>query len=138
MLDVASLLCKRGLSYLDIAETAFNKGYYDVASTNCEISAELLVKSTFIKLGITYPPLHQVRRLLSQLSFFLPEFKDEINQLVKNKRREFLVIELSRSNGQHSPIEVSPETALTCIKTVKESLLPLLRKIWRDEWCLKS
>lgn len=51
----AKLLCKRALKYLRIAKEAFNEGLYDVSATNCQISAELLIKSTYLLLGYLFP-----------------------------------------------------------------------------------
>ncbi|WP_236752362.1 HEPN domain-containing protein [Acidianus sp. HS-5] len=45
-LDNATTLCKRALNYLRVAKKAFEEGFYDVSATNCQISAELLIKST--------------------------------------------------------------------------------------------
>lgn len=85
-LDTALLLCKRGITYYKVARKAFDDGYYDASSTNCEISAELLIKSTFLYLGYSYPETHQIRKLLSHLSQYLPELKDEYS---KGKKKRF-------------------------------------------------
>ncbi|MEM1860438.1 MAG: HEPN domain-containing protein, partial [Metallosphaera sp.] len=53
-LDKALLMCRRSLSYFKVAKTAYEQGYYDVSATNCEISSELLIKSTFLYLGFSY------------------------------------------------------------------------------------
>ncbi|WP_157043070.1 HEPN domain-containing protein, partial [Sulfuracidifex metallicus] len=47
----AVLLCKRSLNYLKASKESFKEGLYDVSSTNCQISAELLIKSTYLLLG---------------------------------------------------------------------------------------
>lgn len=133
--EKAELLCRRGLSYLKVAKQSFEQGYYDVASTNCEISAELLLKSTFLYLGYSYPETHQIRKLLSQLSTLVPQFKDEIISLSREKRKELNLIELSRLEGQYSPIDVDSELAKDCLDTLEENLIPLIRKIWSEKWC---
>ncbi|MEJ2777941.1 HEPN domain-containing protein [Stygiolobus sp. RP850M] len=51
----AKLLCKGALKYLRIAKEAFNEGLHDASATNCQISAELLIKSAYLLLGHLFP-----------------------------------------------------------------------------------
>ncbi|MEM4911919.1 MAG: HEPN domain-containing protein [Metallosphaera sp.] len=127
--DNATLMCKRALSYLKVAEQAFNSGYYDVSSTNCEISAELLIKSTYLLLGYSYPESHSIRKLLSQLSLLVPELKEDISTFIKERRKDLNQVELSRFKGQSSLIDVGADFASDCLATLKEYLIPLIKKI---------
>ncbi|WP_286188824.1 HEPN domain-containing protein [Sulfolobus sp. S-194] len=61
--EKAYLLCKRALSYLKVAKDTFHEGLYDVAATNCQISAKLIIKSTYLFLGFIYPETHNIRKL---------------------------------------------------------------------------
>ena len=131
--EKASLLCKRALNYFKIAKDAFNEGLYDVAATNCQISAELLIKSTFLFLGFTYPQTHSIKKLLGELAN-LTKF-DEINRVVKERRKDINLIELSRFEGQYSLVDVDSEFASDCIDTVENIILPLVKKMWGDKWC---
>ncbi|BCU68725.1 HEPN domain-containing protein [Stygiolobus caldivivus] len=83
--EKASLLCKRALNYLKVAKDAFNEGLYDVSATNCQISAELLIKSTFLFLGYTHPETHNIRKLLGELAKLAES--EEISRVVKEKGR---------------------------------------------------
>ncbi|WP_246253081.1 HEPN domain-containing protein [Acidianus brierleyi] len=67
------ILCKRSLNYLKISKESFNDGLYDVSSTNCQISADLLIKSTYIFLGCSFPQTHNIRKLLSGLAELIPK-----------------------------------------------------------------
>ncbi|WP_286188825.1 hypothetical protein [Sulfolobus sp. S-194] len=60
---------------------------------------------------------------------------EEINKLVKEKRRELNLVELSRFEGQYSFIDVDSEFTSDCLDTVENSILPLVKKIWGDKWC---
>ena len=126
-------MCKRALNYLKIAKNAFNDGLYDVAATNCQISAELLIKSTFLLLGFTYPQTHSIRKLLGELANLTK--LEEINRVVKEKRKDINLIELSRFEGQYSLVDVDSEFASDCLDTVENVILPLVKKIWGDKWC---
>jgi HEPN domain-containing protein len=43
------------LNYLRTAKDSFDKGIYDVSAANCQISAELPIKSTYLLLGVNFP-----------------------------------------------------------------------------------
>ncbi|MEM0173975.1 MAG: HEPN domain-containing protein [Sulfolobaceae archaeon] len=131
--EKASLLCRRALSYLKVAKDAFHEGLYDVAATNCQISAELLIKSTYLFLGYTYPETHNIRKLLSELANLTK--LEEINKLVKEKRKELNLVELSRFEGQYSLVNVDSEFTADCLDIVENSILPLIKKIWGEKWC---
>ncbi|BAB66847.1 HEPN domain-containing protein [Sulfurisphaera tokodaii] len=131
--EKASLLCRRALSYLKVAKDVFHEGLYDVAATNCQISAELLIKSTYLFLGFVYPETHNIRKLLSELANLTK--LEEIGRLVKEKRKELNLVELSRFEGQYSPIDVDSDLASDCLDTVENIILPLVKKIWGEKWC---
>ena len=86
----AKLLCERALKYLRIAKEAFNEGLHDVSATNCQISAELLIKSTYLLLGYLF--LH--RKLLSVLAQLTNN--KEIEKLVKEKRKDLNLVKQGR------------------------------------------
>lgn len=59
--DVAERLCRRALAYFRISKHAYGEGAYDVAATNCEIAAQLLLKSTYLFLGFSYPETRNIK-----------------------------------------------------------------------------
>ena len=132
-LDNATTLCKRALNYLKVAKKAFEEGFYDVSATNCQISAELLVKSTYLLLGFTYPQTHNIRKLLAELARLTN--MDEINKIIKEKRKDLSLVELSRVEGQYSLVDIDSELASDCLDTVENTIIPLIKKIWGNKWC---
>jgi HEPN domain-containing protein len=61
--DNAKRLSNRALRYLENAKDSLVKGFYDVSATSCEISAQLLLKSTILFLGMNYPGTRNLREL---------------------------------------------------------------------------
>ncbi|WP_054846510.1 HEPN domain-containing protein [Sulfuracidifex tepidarius] len=129
----AVLLCKRSLNYLKASKESFKEGLYDVSSTNCQISAELLIKSTYLLLGYSFPQTHNIRKLLSGLAELT--LSEKIKDFVKNKRKDLNMVELNRFEGQYSLIDIDSETASDCLDTVENHLLPLMKSVWGDKWC---
>jgi Uncharacterized conserved protein related to C-terminal domain of eukaryotic chaperone, SACSIN len=78
------------LKYLRIAKEAFNEGLHDASATNCQISAELLIKSTYLLLGHLFPQTHNIRKLLSVLAQLTNN--KEIEKLVKEKRKDLNLV----------------------------------------------
>jgi HEPN domain-containing protein len=132
----AKLLCERALKYLRIAKEAFNEGLYDVSATNCQISAELLIKSTYLLLGYLFPQTHNIMKLLSVLAQLTNN--KEIEKLVKEKRKDLNLVELSRAEGQYSLVDIDSEFASDCLDTVENYILPLIKDIWGEKWCYKG
>lgn len=60
---------------------------------------------------------------------------DEINKIVKEKRKDLSLVELSRVEGQYSLVDIDSELATDCLDTVENTILPLIKKIWGNKWC---
>jgi Uncharacterized conserved protein related to C-terminal domain of eukaryotic chaperone, SACSIN len=123
-----TVLCRRSLNYLRASKESFNQGLYDVSATNCQISAELLIKLTYLFLGYSFPQTHNIRKLLSGLAEL--SHSEKIKELVKERRKDLNLVEINRFEGQYSLIDIDSETALDCMDTVEKYLLPLIKDIW--------
>ncbi|ARM76839.1 HEPN domain-containing protein [Acidianus manzaensis] len=122
-------LYERSLRYLIISKTALDNSFYDVSSTNCAISAELMIRSVYslLRKDPPYYSFHHIRKILSSLSFHIPSFEGEITRLIRENRKEFVIVESSRNLGQYS--DITKENAEICINTVENKLLPLIKRI---------
>lgn len=134
-LEKARLIYERGVRYYRISEIALNNYFYDVCATNSHISAELLIKSVFLLLNKEPPyySFHSVRKLLSELSLHTLEFREEILRVTREKRQELKALDSCRSNGQYLEKEIDSTLALTCFKTLKEVIIPLVNKVWKNQ-----
>ncbi|MCG2864312.1 MAG: HEPN domain-containing protein [Vulcanisaeta sp.] len=131
--DIAVRLCRRALRYLENAKDSLGKGMYDVSATNCEISAQLLLKSTILFLGSNYPETHNLRELLGVIDSLAPELN--IKEFTRRFRRELRDVESNRVEGQYSFLEIDEDTARDCVEFVSNHLIPLIRSVWKDRWC---
>jgi HEPN domain-containing protein len=127
--DNATLLCKMALNYLRTAKDSFDKGIYDVSATNCQISAELPIKSTYLLLGVNFPQTYSIGKLLSGLAMVAGNYSEEIQRFIKEKRKELNLVELSRFEVQYSLVDVDAEYASDCLNFVEDYILPLIRNI---------
>jgi HEPN domain-containing protein len=131
--DEAVRLCKRALRYLESAKDSLAKGFYDVSATTCEISAQLLLKSTILFLGMSYPETHNLRELLRIIDLIMPELKAK--DFVRKFRKELKDIESNRIEGQYSPFEIDEDTAKDCLDFVSNYLIPFIKQAWKEKWC---
>ncbi|MEM4001378.1 MAG: hypothetical protein QXW86_11725, partial [Saccharolobus sp.] len=60
----------------------------------------------------------------------VPELKEDISTFIKERRKDLNQVELSRFKGQSSLIDVGADFASDCLATLKEYLIPLIKKIW--------
>ena len=134
--DNATLLCKMALNYLRTAKDSFDKGTYDVSAANCQISAELPIKSTYLLLGVNFPQTYSIRKLLSGLAMAADNYSEEIQRFIQEKRKELNLVELSKFEGQYSLVDVDAEYASDCLNFVEGYILPLIRNIWGNKWCV--
>jgi HEPN domain-containing protein len=124
--------CRRALEYLKGAEKALNENLYDVSGVLSQISAELAIKATIAFLGYSFPETHEIRRLLGFLSTIV--MKEEIEEFVRQRRGELILLEDARVRGQYISYDLTKEDAEICLNTAKE-IINLIRKVWGDKWC---
>ena len=77
-----------------------------------------------------------MRKLLSVLAQLTNN--KEIEKLVKEKRKDLNLVELSRAEGQYSLGDIDSEFASDCLDTVENYILPLIKDIWGKKWCYKG
>ncbi|WP_202908694.1 HEPN domain-containing protein [Vulcanisaeta sp. EB80] len=82
--------------------------------------------------GYSFPETHEIRRLLGVLSSIT--LKDEVQNFVKSRRGELILLENARTRGQYLSYGLSREDAEICLNTARE-VIDLVRKVWGDEWC---
>jgi len=124
--------CRRALEYLKGAEKALNENLYNVSGVLSQISAELAIKATIAFLGYSFPETHEIRRLLGFLSTIV--MKKEIEEFVRQRRGELILLEDARVRGQYMSYDLTKEDAEICLNTAKE-IINLIRKVWGDKWC---
>ncbi|PVU70541.1 DNA-binding protein [Sulfolobus sp. SCGC AB-777_L09] len=124
--------CRRALEYLKGAEKALNENLYNVSGVLSQISAELAIKATIAFLGYSFPETHEIRRLLGFLSTIV--MKEEIEEFVRQRRGELILLEDARVRGQYMSYDLTKEDAEICLNTAKE-IINLIRKVWGDKWC---
>jgi len=124
--------CRRALEYLKGAEKALNGNLYNVSGVLSQISAELAIKATIAFLGYSFPETHEIRRLLGFLSTIV--MKEEIEEFVRQRRGELILLEDARVRGQYMSYDLTKEDAEICLNTAKE-IINLIRKVWGDKWC---
>ncbi|MFP3260580.1 MAG: HEPN domain-containing protein [Sulfolobus sp.] len=124
--------CRRALEYLKGAEKALNENLYNVSGVLSQISAELAIKATIAFLGYSFPETHEIRRLLGFLSTIV--MKEEIEEFVRQRRGELLLLEDARVRGHYMSYDLTKEDAEICLNTAKE-IVNLIRKVWGDKWC---
>ncbi|MFP3226639.1 MAG: HEPN domain-containing protein [Sulfolobaceae archaeon] len=124
--------CRRALEYLKGAEKALNENLYNVSGVLSQISAELAIKATIAFLGYSFPETHEIRRLLGFLSTIV--MKEEIEEFVRQRRGELILLEDARVRGQYMSYDLTKEDAEICLNTAKE-IIKLIRKVWGDKWC---
>ncbi|MFP3202316.1 MAG: HEPN domain-containing protein [Sulfolobus sp.] len=124
--------CRRALEYLKGAEKALNENLYNVSGVLSQISAELAIKATIAFLGYSFPETHEIRRLLGFLSTTV--MKEEIEEFVRQRRGELILLEDARVRGQYMSYDLTKEDAEICLNTAKE-IINLIRKVWGDKWC---
>ncbi len=132
MHELHYVLCKRSLEYLKASEDSLNKGLYDVSGVLAQMSAELSIKATILFLGYSFPETHEIRKLLSILSSLT--LRDEIQNFVKSRRGELILLENARTRGQYLSYGLDGEDAEVCLKIAKE-IINLMKKIWGNKWC---
>ena len=124
--------CRRALEYLKGAEKALNENLYNVSGVLSQISAELAIKATIAFLGYSFPETHEIRRLLGFLSTIV--MKEEIEEFVRQRRGELILLEDARVRGQYMSYDLTKEDAEICLNIAKE-IINLIRKVWGDKWC---
>lgn len=124
--------CRRALEYLKGAEKALNENLYNVSGVLSQISSELAIKATIAFLGYSFPETHEIRRLLGFLSTIV--MKKEIEEFVRQRRGELILLEDARVRGQYMSYDLTKEDAEICLNTAKE-IINLIRKVWGDKWC---
>lgn len=124
--------CRRALEYLKGAEKALNENLYNVSGVLSQISAELAIKATIAFLGYSFLETHEIRRLLGFLSTIV--MKEEIEEFVRQRRGELILLEDARVRGQYMSYDLTKEDAEICLNTAKE-IINLIRKVWGDKWC---
>lgn len=124
--------CRRALEYLKGAEKALSENLYNVSGVLSQISAELAIKATIAFLGYSFPETHEIRRLLGFLSTIV--MKEEIEEFVRQRRGELILLEDARVRGQYMSYDLTKEDAEICLNTAKE-IINLIRKVWGDKWC---
>ncbi|MFP3204942.1 MAG: HEPN domain-containing protein [Metallosphaera yellowstonensis] len=132
MHELHYVFCKRALEYLKASEDSLNKGLYDVSGVLAQISAELSIKATIQFLGYSFPETHEIRKLLSILSSLT--LRDEIQNFVKSRRGELILLENARTRGQYLSYGLDREDAEVCLNIAKE-IINLMKKIWGNKWC---
>ncbi|WP_048052332.1 HEPN domain-containing protein [Saccharolobus islandicus] len=132
MHELHYVLCKRSLEYLKASEDSLNRGLYDVSGVLAQISAELSIKATILFLGYSFPETHEIRKLLSILSSLT--LRDEIQNFVKSRRGELILLENARTRGQYLSYGLDREDAEVCLNIAKE-IINLMKKIWGNKWC---
>jgi len=124
--------CRRALEYLKGAEKALNENLYNVSGVLSQISAELAIKATIAFLGYSFPETHEIRGLLGFLSTIV--MKEEIEEFVRQRRGELILLEDARFRGQYMSYDLTKEDAEICLNTAKETI-NLIRKVWGNKWC---
>ena len=132
MHELHYVLCKRSLEYLKASEDSLNRGLYDVSGVLAQISAELSIKATILFLGYSFPETHEIRKLLSILSSLT--LRDQIQNFVKSRRGELILLENARTRGQYLSYGLDREDAEVCLNIAKE-IINLMKKIWGNKWC---
>jgi HEPN domain-containing protein len=132
MHELHYVLCKRSLEYLKASEDSLNRGLYNVSGVLAQISAELSIKATILFLGYSFPETHEIRKLLSILSSLT--LRDEIQNFVKSRRGELILLENARTRGQYLSYGLDREDAEVCLNIAKE-IINLMKKIWGNKWC---
>ena len=67
-LDEYRMLRERSRRFCETAEMQVERGYYDLAAFSLEQCLQLLLKACLLRLGVDYPRVHSVRRLLEVLA----------------------------------------------------------------------
>jgi hypothetical protein len=67
------------------------------------------------------------------LDSLMPELG--VKDFVRRFRKELKDVESDRIEGQYGSFEVDDETARDCQEFVRNELLPLVRRAWKEKWC---
>ena len=60
--------------------------------------------------------------------------KEEIEEFVRQRRGELILLEDARVRGKYMSYDLTKEDAEICLNTAKE-IINLIRKVWGDKWC---
>ncbi|BDC17837.1 HEPN domain-containing protein [Acidianus sp. HS-5] len=80
----------------------------------------------------SFPESHEIRKLLSLLSTMV--MKDEIQDFIRKRRGELILLEDARSRGQYLSSGLTKEDAEICLNTVRE-IIELVKEVWDNKWC---
>ncbi|WP_229572252.1 HEPN domain-containing protein [Saccharolobus caldissimus] len=60
--------------------------------------------------------------------------RDEIQNFIKSRRGELILLENARTRGQYLSYGLDREDAEICLNIAKE-IINLMKKIWGNKWC---
>ncbi len=125
-----SLLRKRSLAMLRLAEELLDKGEYDLAALNAEYAVQLYVKQLLYRVTGEEWRGHGLRMLLGTLSTVLrqqgfPNEADKVADYVRSKRRLLAELEEAHVRAVYGAFEYSREQAQMLVETAKNIISTL-------------
>ena len=131
--ELASVLWRRAMVFLEEAEALLEKGHYDVALVMAEQAAQLAIKAVYATLLGYAPRGHSLRRLLGYLASVLEEAgrADEAERLrgfAAENRENLVLLEDAYGQGRYGLPGYTRAEAERGVETAKQ-LITLLQRL---------
>ena len=125
------LLLERSRRFYETALMQISKGFYDLAAFSLEQALQLFLKACLLELGLDYPRVHSVRRLLELISE--ASGREEPRKLLTRFSVELGALEDAYISSRYVPREYTAEEVQRLRETVEEVI-----RIVRETACRGS
>ncbi len=125
------LLLERSRRFYETALMQISKGFYDLAAFSLEQALQLFLKACLLELGLDYPRVHSVRRLLELISE--ASGREEPRKLLIRFSVELGALEDAYISSRYVPREYTAEEVQKLRWTVEEVI-----RIVRETACRGS
>lgn len=111
-------LVRRSRHFCETASMQFERGFYDLAVFSLEQCVQLYLKAVMLKLGVDYPRMHSIRRLLEVVYELTNGSK--VMELVSKYSVELALLEDAYITSRYVVREFRPDEVTRLKKVVDE------------------
>ncbi len=124
-MELVELLLERARNFRTVAEMLINADLIDVAVFNLEQAAQLRLKATLLRLCGSYPRVHNIRFLLSEVarvleSMGLNDVARKVVEFVRSRRNELAILEEAYTEARYGARRYTRTEAKELLSIVDE------------------
>ncbi len=119
-IDELRTLRRRAEIFLKHGQEALERREYDFSCFSAEQAAQLYLKSLALEFLGEIPRIHRIRELLSILAETVPDARDKIRLLIREKREALRVLEESYIGARYLPSAYSRDDAKASVDLARK------------------